>query len=170
MAWGSVWRLISRMVSTISASRFLRLKISLEVSNFLGAVSGAIPPPKTTRTIDTTVNVPDGATMVVGGIITDNKGKTREAVPFLGDVPILGVTLWSARYADDQLRSLAVQLREVAAIELAKPEGLDLILDVIVGRRMDRLSKLLDQEFEVLIPGPLECLALTHDVGAFSPP
>jgi general secretion pathway protein D len=76
---------------TISASRFLRLKVSLEVSNFLGAVNGAIPPPKTTRTIDTTVNVPDGATMVVGGIITDNKGKTRDAVPFLGDLPILGV-------------------------------------------------------------------------------
>ncbi|MBK7644015.1 MAG: hypothetical protein IPJ19_13355 [Planctomycetes bacterium] len=75
---------------TISASRFLRLKISLEVSNFLGAVQGAIPPPKTTRTIDTTVNVPDGATMVVGGIITDNKGKTRDSLPFLGEIPILG--------------------------------------------------------------------------------
>jgi general secretion pathway protein D len=75
---------------TISASRFLRLKISLEVSNFLGSVQGAIPPPKTTRTIDTTVNVPDGATMVVGGIITDNKGKTRDSLPWLGDVPVLG--------------------------------------------------------------------------------
>lgn len=75
---------------TISASRYLRLKIKLEVSNFLGAVQGSIPPPKTTRTIDTTVNVPDGATMVVGGIITDNKGKTRESVPFLGDIPVLG--------------------------------------------------------------------------------
>ncbi len=75
---------------TISASRFLRLKISLEVSNFLGSVQGAIPPPKTTRTMDTTVNVPDGATMVIGGIITDNKGKTRESIPFLGDIPVLG--------------------------------------------------------------------------------
>jgi general secretion pathway protein D len=75
---------------TISASRFLRLKISLEVSNFLGAVQGSIPPPKTTRTIDTVVNVPDGATMVVGGIITDNKGKTRDSLPFLGDLPIVG--------------------------------------------------------------------------------
>lgn len=75
---------------TISASRFLRLKISLEVSNFLGSVQGAIPPPKTTRTMDTTVNVPDGATMVIGGIITDNKGKTRDSVPFLGDIPLLG--------------------------------------------------------------------------------
>src|SRR6478752_2509163 len=30
----------------------------------------------------------------------------------IDDVPILVVTLWSARYADDQLRSLAVQLRD----------------------------------------------------------
>jgi multidrug efflux pump subunit AcrB len=33
----------------------------------------------------------------------------------IDDVPILAVTLWSARYADDQLRSLAVQLREAIA-------------------------------------------------------
>jgi multidrug efflux pump subunit AcrB len=30
----------------------------------------------------------------------------------IDDVPILAVTLWSTRYADDQLRSLAVQLRD----------------------------------------------------------
>ena len=75
---------------TISASRYLRLKITLEVSTFLGAVSGAIPPPKTTRTIDTTVNVPDGDTMVVGGIVTDVKGKTHNGVPWLSDIPLLG--------------------------------------------------------------------------------
>ena len=33
----------------------------------------------------------------------------------IDDVPILAVTLWSARYGDDQLRSLAVQLREAIA-------------------------------------------------------
>ena len=33
----------------------------------------------------------------------------------IDDVPILAVTLWSARYADDQLRALAVQLREAIA-------------------------------------------------------
>ena len=75
---------------TISASRYLRLNISLEVSTFIGAVNGAIPPPKVTRTINTQVNVPDGDTMVVGGIITDNLGKTKSSVPWLGDIPILG--------------------------------------------------------------------------------
>jgi multidrug efflux pump subunit AcrB len=33
----------------------------------------------------------------------------------IDDVPILTVAVWSARYADDQLRSLAVQLREAIA-------------------------------------------------------
>jgi multidrug efflux pump subunit AcrB len=33
----------------------------------------------------------------------------------IDDVPILAVTLWSARYGDDQLRSLAVQLRDAIA-------------------------------------------------------
>mgnify|MGYP000979020047 CR=1 FL=1 len=75
---------------TISASRYLRLKVSLEVSVFQGAVNGAIPPPKVTRTIDTTVNVPDGDTMVIGGIVTDNKTRDESKVPILGDIPILG--------------------------------------------------------------------------------
>src|SRR5688572_3628521 len=33
----------------------------------------------------------------------------------IDDVPILAVTVWSERYADDQLRSLAVQLRDAIA-------------------------------------------------------
>ena len=33
----------------------------------------------------------------------------------IDDVPILAVTVWSARYGDDELRSLAVQLREAIA-------------------------------------------------------
>ena len=33
----------------------------------------------------------------------------------IDDVPILAVTVWSARYADDELRSLAVQLRDAIA-------------------------------------------------------
>lgn len=85
---------------TISASRYLRLKISLEVSTFLGstALNRSIPPPRVTRTLDTTVNVPDGDTMVIGGIITDNKGKSRDGVPWLADLPLVG---WLFRSQSD---------------------------------------------------------------------
>lgn len=75
---------------SISASRHLRLNLFLEISNFEGAVQGAVPPPRTTRTIQTSVNVPDGDTMVIGGIVLDNASSNRRQVPLLGDIPILG--------------------------------------------------------------------------------
>lgn len=75
---------------SISASRYLRLGVFLEVSTFIGAVQGAIPPPRITRTIETQINVPDGATMVIGGIVVDNESQTTNQVPLLGDIPILG--------------------------------------------------------------------------------
>lgn len=75
---------------SISASGYLRLDVYLQVSSFLGAFQGAIPPPRVTRTMSTTVNVPDGSTMVIGGIITDNKGRERNSTPWLGDLPVLG--------------------------------------------------------------------------------
>jgi hypothetical protein len=53
-------------------------------------VQGAVPPPRLTRTIETQVNVPDGDTMVIGGIVIDNRSNTRSQVPFLGDLPIIG--------------------------------------------------------------------------------
>lgn len=75
---------------SISASRYLRLGITLLVSNFTGAFQGAIPPPRTTRELRTTVNVPDGDTMVIGGIVSDNKRESISKVPWLGDIPVLG--------------------------------------------------------------------------------
>ncbi|MDA1266107.1 MAG: hypothetical protein O2816_13585 [Planctomycetota bacterium] len=75
---------------SISASRYLRLGIFLEVSNFIGVVNGAIPPTRITRTLETTVNVPDGDTMVIGGIIVDNRTESETQIPFLGDLPIIG--------------------------------------------------------------------------------
>jgi general secretion pathway protein D len=75
---------------SISASRYLRLNIELNVSNFLGQGSGTIPPPRVTRNILTTVNVPDGDTMVIGGVITDNNSFDRQQTPLLGDLPLIG--------------------------------------------------------------------------------
>jgi general secretion pathway protein D len=77
---------------SISASRYLRLDISLVVSSFVGSfqTAASIPPPRVTREMKTTVNVPDGDTMVIGGVISDSEQKTREGVPWLMDIPLLG--------------------------------------------------------------------------------
>lgn len=88
---------------SISASGYLRLQVSLEVSSFVGTFQGAIPPPRITRTLNTSVSVPNGDTMVIGGIIVDNKGHTRRAVPWLGDIPLLGALF--RRDTDNQNRT-----------------------------------------------------------------
>jgi len=88
---------------SISASGYLRLSISLEVSSFTGTFSGPIPPPRITRSIQTSVSVPNGDTMVIGGIIVDNKGEQRTSIPLLGDLPLVG-TLFR-RDIDNQNRT-----------------------------------------------------------------
>ncbi|HIG86325.1 MAG TPA: hypothetical protein EYQ25_04705 [Planctomycetes bacterium] len=75
---------------SISASRYLRLDLYLSVSTFQGSFSGPIPPPQVERKITTTVNIPDGDTMVIGGIVIDNRSDNRDQIPFLGDLPFVG--------------------------------------------------------------------------------
>jgi len=87
---------------SISASRYLRLGVELEVSNFIGEQQGNVPPPRVTRSLKTTVNVPDGDTMVIGGVISDNNSLTRRATPWLGELPIIGALF--RRDADSQDR------------------------------------------------------------------
>lgn len=67
--------------------------------NEVGA-SGALPPgtvliptvlPRfTVRQVVTTVNVWDGQTIVLGGLISENVQSIKDKVPVLGDVPVLG--------------------------------------------------------------------------------
>ena len=87
---------------SISASRYLRLSITLIVSNFTGLQrsTGTIPPPRITREMTTTVNVPDGDTMVIGGVISDVSRETREGVPWLADIPLLGALFRRDTYSN----------------------------------------------------------------------
>lgn len=77
---------------SISARKYLRMDISLEISAFRGAFeAGAlVPPPKVTRKLQTSVYLPDGATMWVGGIIRDDLLEDESGIPWLSDVPVLG--------------------------------------------------------------------------------
>ncbi len=75
---------------SISAQRYLRLQISLVVSSFRGEGANGAPPPVTSRRIETSVSLPDGATMWLGGIIRDDVLKSESGIPFLSDIPIIG--------------------------------------------------------------------------------
>lgn len=74
---------------SISADDFLRLTISQQVSSFRAASPGARPP-TTTRSIDTALMVPNGATVVLGGIVSSQETESRSGIPVLMDIPLIG--------------------------------------------------------------------------------
>ncbi len=42
------------------------------------------------RSIQTSISIWDGQTVVMGGLITENEATTEDKIPFLGDIPLLG--------------------------------------------------------------------------------
>jgi type II secretory pathway component GspD/PulD (secretin) len=56
-----------------------------------GALTQAVPLPRIrVRQITTSCIVWDGQTVVLGGLLSENIQKTKDKVPVLGDLPLLG--------------------------------------------------------------------------------
>ena len=84
---------ILKITPHVSEGRNVRLKLSLEVTslNQLATVATTATRPVTNkRTVDTTVLCQDNHTVVIGGLIDDQRTESTTAVPGLGDIPILG--------------------------------------------------------------------------------
>lgn len=79
---------ILKITPSISKGRMVRLAISLEVS--VAPPNPGLQPTTLKRTVDTTAIVEDGHTIVIGGLIEEDKNLTVTKVPCLGDVPIVG--------------------------------------------------------------------------------
>lgn len=85
----------------ISSGDLLRLDILLTRSDF-GTITGQKPPDVQSSDIDTTVTVPDGSTIILGGLIKLNQSKGGTKVPLLGDLPLVGGLFRSASNSDLQ--------------------------------------------------------------------
>ncbi len=92
---------ILKITPHVSEGRNVRLKLSLEVTSLdrlATAATTATRPVTQKRTIETTVLVRDSHTVVIGGLIDDNRSENETKVPGLGDIPILG---WLFRNTSD---------------------------------------------------------------------
>lgn len=88
----------------------IKMEIEQEVSDVsTTAVTGATDITTNKRSIKTTVLVEDGQTLVLGGLIDDKISDTRDKVPFLGDIPLLG-SLFRYRTGNKSKRNLMVFL------------------------------------------------------------
>jgi Flp pilus assembly secretin CpaC len=65
-------------------------------------LSGAIIPGERVRSVDTTVTMREGDTLVLGGLITNDSRKQTSKVPILGDIPILGALFRSKRFENNE--------------------------------------------------------------------
>lgn len=68
----------------------VRLAIRQELSEIAPSVAGAVDLVTNTRELETAVIVEDGGTLVLGGLIQDKVRESRQAVPLLGRVPLIG--------------------------------------------------------------------------------
>ena len=78
---------------TVHLNNTVTLKLGLEISTLGDALefgSGQKQFRFGTRNTDTLINLRDGETVIIGGLIKDEERKTRNKIPVLGDIPILG--------------------------------------------------------------------------------
>ena len=75
----------------VSADGFIRMELRPSVSDgFTRNVGSFVIPEETTNELTTNVIVRNGQTVVLGGLFKEDTVVTREQVPFVGDLPILG--------------------------------------------------------------------------------
>ncbi len=85
----------------ISTGQLLRLEINLTRSDFTMA-TGEKPPDQTSSDINTVVTVPDGSTIILGGMLRLNQSKGGKKVPILGDLPLIGLPFRNVANSDIQ--------------------------------------------------------------------
>ena len=77
-----------QIAARVTGDNDVILALYPQVSMLTGYIDNL--PQISTREAQTTVSVKDGATLAIGGLISENEIKDASKVPFLGDIPILG--------------------------------------------------------------------------------
>jgi type II secretory pathway component GspD/PulD (secretin) len=131
----------------ITSEKILQLEILLNRTDFdlssgktVEVGTRTIPKPfdQITSNVDTWSIIPDGATIILGGIETINQGKTNTKVPILGDIPLVGLLFRGIDQTDKQSK-----LYVFVKANIIKPA------DVLTGQSdIERISQKKRQDFE----------------------
>lgn len=75
----------------IAAGDHLVLTYSINLSSFVGTPAAAgLPPPKQQNSVDSVATIPDGHTVVVGGLELESDSTSTSQIPLLGKIPLVG--------------------------------------------------------------------------------
>ena len=104
-------------------------------------IDGNQVPTTTERSAQAKVAVRDGETIILGGFISTSKNKSKSGVPYLKDIPGLGLLF----------RSSSDILRRVELIVLLRPKVLPTpeAAAIVAATERDKLSGVKQGEFEI---------------------
>ena len=113
-----------RFLPTVLEDGIINLRVTPEVSELsqigttITGMTGqtSLLPSITTRRASTTVQLRDGESFAIGGLIKSNVSQTIKSVPLLGDIPILGPLFRSTAFQTEKS-----ELLFVVTPRLAKP-------------------------------------------------
>ena len=122
---------------TVLSNDRIVLKVAPEASELdyantvtINAISG---PSISTRRADTTVELGDGESFVIGGLVSRSTSSNTNKVPLLGDIPILGVLFKQQEYSQKE-KEIAI----VVTPRLVKPLARDVNVDPLLPGRTEQ--------------------------------
>ena len=74
---------------TISDDNYLQLDYTVTLNSFTGDGAAGIPPPRQTNEVRSRVTVPDGYTVIVGGLTSKNDTLQYRGLPWLEKIPVV---------------------------------------------------------------------------------
>ena len=153
-----------KFTPTVLDGTRINLKMVSEVSELsqtgspfttVGGVTSVLPS-LTVRRADTTVQLNDGQSFVIAGLIKNNFTETIKRFPGLGDVPVLGTLFRSTEFQNDQ-----TELLFVITPRLVKP-----LLEAVL---LPTDNHVVPNRAEVIFGGSLEGNAPTPAVAPVTP-
>jgi pilus assembly protein CpaC len=106
-------------IPTITPRGTIRLQVAPEVSALdlvhTVEISGFDVPAITTRKIKTEVELVDGQSFVVGGLLDNEETETFQKIPFLGDIPVLGKFFQSMQRTKTNTELIVIVTPEIVA-------------------------------------------------------
>ncbi len=120
----------------ISEGDLLRLDIALTRSDFRETEDEESPPDTTSSEVTTGVTVPDGSTIILGGMVKLNQNKGGTKVPLLGDIPLVGGLFRNIKNSDNESKLYVFVKAEVIRPEMAAGQGMKDLTEISDKHRM----------------------------------